>query len=69
MTHRVSNITPCGTHTGGFEVKNNIVWTIMVCIASFKAIGELQVERLYHSRAAVFSWNGQMHGQVLQTKS
>ena len=31
---------------GGFEVKNNIALTVMVCIAWFEAIGELQRERL-----------------------
>ena len=54
---------------GRFEVKNNISLTVTVCIASFEAIGELQRERLRHSRAAAFSWNGQMRGQVLQAKS
>ena len=55
---------------GGFEVKNNIALMVtMVCIASFKAIGELQRERLRQSRAAAFSWNGQTHGQFLQVKS
>ena len=27
---------------GGFEVKNNIALTVVVCIALFEAIGELQ---------------------------
>ena len=36
--------TPCGTQTGGFEVKNNIALTATVCIASFEAIGKLQRE-------------------------
>ena len=34
----------CETHTGDFEVKN-IALTVTVCIASVKAIGELQRER------------------------
>ena len=33
--------TPCETHTGGFEVRNNIALTVTVCIGSFEAIGEL----------------------------
>ena len=40
---------------GSFEVKNNIALTVTVCIASFEAIGELQRERLHHSRAAAFT--------------
>ena len=47
------------------EVKNNIALPVTVCIASFEAIGELQRDRLRHSRATAFSWNG---GQLLQTK-
>ena len=42
---------------------------VMVCTALFKAIGELQRDRLRHSRAIAFSWNGQTHGQFLQAKS
>ena len=61
--------TPCGTHTGSIEVKNKIVLTVTVCIASFEVIGELQRERLHHSRATAFGWNGQMHGQLMQAKS
>ena len=53
---------------GSFEVKTNIALTVTVCIASFKAIGELQRERLHQSRAAVFSWNGRTRGQFLQAK-
>ena len=34
------------------EVENNIALTVTVCIASFEVIGELQRERLRHSRAA-----------------
>ena len=34
--------TPCETHMGGFEVKNDIALTVTVCIALFKAISELQ---------------------------
>ena len=60
--------TPCGTHMGGIEVENNITLTVTVCIASFEVIGELQRERLRHSRAAAFSWNGRMRGQLLQVK-
>ena len=47
-------LLPVGTHTGGFEVKNNIALTVIVCIVSFEAIGELQKERLHHSRAPAF---------------
>ena len=61
--------TPCGTHTGGIEVKNNIALTVTVCIALFVVIGELQRERLCHSRATAFGWNGGMHGQLLQANS
>ena len=61
--------TLCGTHTGGIEVENNIALTVTVCIASFEVIGELQRERLHHSRAAAFSWNGRTRGQILQAKS
>ena len=61
--------TSCGTHTGGFEVKNNIALTVMVLIASFKVIGELHRERLHHSHAAAFSWNVWPHGQLLQVNS
>ena len=42
---------------------------LTVCIASFEAIGELQRDRLHHSRAAAFSWKGRMCGQFLQAKS
>ena len=42
---------------------------VTVCIASFEVIGELQRERLHHSRAAAFSWSGQTRGQLLQAKS
>ena len=55
--------TPCETHTGGFEVRNNIALTVTVCIALFVAIGELQKSQ---SHAAVFSWT---HGEFLQAKS
>ena len=61
--------TPCGTHTGTTEVENNIVLTVTVCIASFEVIGKLQRERLRHSRAAAFGWNGRTRGQLLQVKS
>ena len=60
--------TPCGTHTGGIEVENNIALPVTACIASFEVIGELQRERLRHSRAAAFSWNGRTRGQLLQAK-
>ena len=61
--------TPCGTHMSSFEVKNNIAWTVTVCIASFEVIGELQRERLHQSRAKPLGWNGRMQGQFLQAKS
>ena len=48
---------------------NNIASTVTVCIASFKAIGELQRKRMRQSRAAVFSWNTRTRGQFLQAKS
>ena len=51
-------ILPVGHHTGGIEVENNITLTVTVCIASFEVIGELQRERLRHSHAAAFTWNG-----------
>ena len=54
---------------GGVEVENDIALTVTVCIASFEVIGELQRERLHHSRAAAFNWNGRMRGQLLQAKS
>jgi len=38
---------------------------LTVSIASFKTMGELQRERLHHSRAIVFSWNRQRHGWFL----
>ena len=43
--------TPCGTHTGGFEGKNNITLMVTVCIASFEVISELQRKRLHLSHA------------------
>ena len=52
---------------GGTEVENNIALT--VTIALFEVIGELQRERLRHSRATAFSWNGRTRGQILQVKS
>ena len=61
--------TPCGTHTGSIEVENNIVLTVTIWMASFKVIGELQGERLCHSRATAFGWNGRTRGQLLQAKS
>ena len=57
--------TPCGTHTSDFEVKNNIALTVIVWIASFMVIGELQKERLRHSHAKAFSSNGQTRGQFI----
>ena len=54
--------TPSETHTGSFEVKNNIALTVTVCIALFEVIGEVQRERLCQSRATAFSGNGQTHG-------
>ena len=45
---------------GGFEVKNAIALTATACIISFRAIDELQRERLHQSRTTVFTWNGQM---------
>ena len=54
---------------GGFEVKSNIALMLTVCIALFEAIGEVERERLCHSRATVFSWNGEMCGRILQAKS
>ena len=62
-------ILPVGHITGGIEVENNIVLTVTICIASFEVIDELQRERLHHSRAAAFSWNGRTRGQLLQVKS
>ena len=53
---------------GCFKVKNNIALTATVCIALFKATGELLRERLRQSRVAAFSWNGQARGQFLQAK-
>ena len=44
---------------GGFEVKNSNSLIVTVCIASLEAIGELQRERLHHSCATEFNWNGQ----------
>ena len=41
----------------------------MACIISFRAINELQRERLHHSRATVFTWNGQTGKYFLQVKS
>ena len=61
--------TPCGTHSSDFEVKNNIALMVVVCIASFEVIVELQRERLRQSRAKALSWNGQTRGQFLQAKS
>ena len=43
--------------------------TATVCIASFDVIGELQSERLRHSRAAAFTQNGWTRGQLLQAKN
>ena len=54
---------------GDIEVENNIALTVTVCNASFEVIGELQTERLRHSRAAAFTWNGRMRGRLLQAKS
>ena len=62
-------ILPVRIHSGGFEVENNIALTVTVCIALFKVIGELQRERLHHSLAAAFNWNGETRGQLLQAKS
>ena len=53
---------------GSFKVKNNIALMAMDCIALFKAISELQREKLCQSRTVPFSWNGQMRGQFLQAK-
>ena len=53
---------------GGFEVKNNIMFTVTICIASFKAIDELQKKRLHQSCTAAFSWNGPTRGPFLQAK-
>ena len=52
------NYTPCETHTGSFEVRNNITLMVTVCIASFKTIGKLQRKRLHQSHAIAFNWNG-----------
>ena len=49
-------------------MENNITLMVMVCIVLFEVIGELRRERLHHSRATVFNWNGQMRGQLLQAK-
>ena len=40
---------------GGLEGQNNIALPVTFCIASFEAIGELQRDRLRHSRAAAFT--------------
>ena len=40
---------------GGIEVENNIALTATVSIASFEVTGELQRERLRHSRAAAIA--------------
>ena len=61
--------SPYETHRSCFEVKNNIALTVMVCIALFKMIGEIQSEKLCQSCAAAFNWNGQTCGQFLQAKS
>ena len=53
----------------GFDVKSNIVLTVMVFVGLFETIDELQRERLYQSCTAVLSWNGQTRGQFLQEKS
>ena len=45
------------TFGGAFKV---IALTATAYIISFRAIDELQRERLHHSRATVFTWNGQM---------
>ena len=45
---------------GGFKVKNVFALTATACITSFRAINELQRERLHHSCATMFTWNGQM---------
>ena len=37
---------------GSIEVENNMILMVTVYIASFEVIGELQRERLHHSRAA-----------------
>ena len=55
------NYTPCETHTGSFEVRNNITLMVTVCIASFKTIGKLQRKRLHQSHAIAFNWNGWTH--------
>ena len=34
--------TPCGTHTGSTEVRNNIPLMVTVCIALFAVISEVQ---------------------------
>ena len=54
---------------GSLEVENDIALTVMVCIALFEVISELQRERLHHSRAAAFSWNRRTRGQLLQAKN
>ena len=48
-------ILPVGHITGGFEVKNNIVLVVTVCIASLEVIGKLQREKLHQSHAVEFS--------------
>ena len=41
---------------GGFKVKNTISLTAKACIILFRAINELQRERLHHSCATAFTW-------------
>ena len=41
---------------------------VIICIASFEAIGELQRKRLRQSCAALFSWNARMHGTIPPNK-
>ena len=62
-------ILPVGQIRGSIDIKNIVALIVTVCIASFEVISELQRERLHHSHAAAFSWNGPTHGQLLQVKS
>ena len=52
----------------GFEVRNYIALTVMVCIALFEASVNFK-GKIMSSLVVAFSWNGQMRGSFLQPKS
>ena len=58
-TDTLQSHTHCDKPLDGFEVRKNVTRTIMVYIALFEAISELQRERLCHT-SAEFAWNKQM---------